>query len=199
MGSETEPRSKCHVSTDGRSELHVRRKSLVCDSAGDGWTTMSDWVKLAQWSVGSELWYAVFFVSRMIKNKRMMVPLFFFFFFRKRPGGEDNGSQHDTSSWRMEEEEQKGGRDTRRQTAESSKLKEVCFSEQTISRQVTPPSCQKLWFCNVSKKFFFFFFSSFPLRPSHFFSVSRVGRIFISENFREYCQPVQEDHSMPSA
>lgn len=42
MGSETEPRSKCHVSTDGRSELHVRRKSLVCDSAGDGWTTMSD-------------------------------------------------------------------------------------------------------------------------------------------------------------
>lgn len=40
MGSESELQSKCRVSTDGRSELHVRRNSLVCDSAGDGWTTM---------------------------------------------------------------------------------------------------------------------------------------------------------------
>lgn len=31
----------------------------------------------------------------------------------------------------MEEEEQKG-RDIRRQTAESTELKEVCFSEQTL-------------------------------------------------------------------
>lgn len=28
---------------------------------------------------------------------------------------------------------------------------------------------------------------------------SRVGRIFISVNFSEYCHPVQDDHSIPSA
>ena len=43
--TETELRSKCHVSTDGGSELHVRRKSLRCDPAEDGrtaWVQSSD-------------------------------------------------------------------------------------------------------------------------------------------------------------
>ena len=116
MGSETEPRSKCRVSTDGRSELHVRRKSLVCDSAGDGWTTMSDWVKLAQWAVGSVLWYAVFLWAEWSKIKGWWFRYFSFFFFfsLERDQGEDNGSQHVTSSWGMEEEGQKKGDGTLR-------------------------------------------------------------------------------------
>lgn len=52
--------------------------------------------------------------------------------------------------------------------------------------------------------YFYFFFTSSHLNITflHVYLLSRssrVGRIFISVNFSEYCHPVQDDHSIPSA
>lgn len=65
----------------------------------------------------------------------------------------------------MMEEEGKRERDIRRQTAESTKLKEVSFSgkKTTISRQVTSPSCQKSWFVMFQKEILLLLSFSFVL------------------------------------